>query len=78
MVHSDFCLPVQIYSSPCTRINQDIKFVELQTWKVYEHYVFNQISIKNELGYFNSTFQYVPIIKVIQVMVFYGYAFKIW
>ena len=53
-----------------TRINQDIKFVDIQTWKVYEHYKVNGIGIKNELGYFDSSFKYVPTIKVIQEMIF--------
>ena len=47
-----------------TKINQDIKFVDMQTWKVYEHYEINKKFIKNQLGLFNKTFQYVPIIKV--------------
>ena len=46
-----------------TKINQDIKFVDMQTWKVYEHYKFNKRTIKNQLGFFNSAFQYVPLIN---------------
>ena len=45
-----------------TKINQDITFVDMQKWKVYEHYKINKRTIKNQLGFFNSTFQYVPII----------------
>ena len=45
-----------------TKINQDITFVDMQTWKVYEHYKINKRTIKNQLGFFNSLFQYVPII----------------
>ena len=46
-----------------TKINQDIKFVDMQTWKVYEHYKINKRTIKNQLGFFNSAFQYVPLIN---------------
>ena len=46
-----------------TKINQDIKFVDMQTWKVYEHYKINKRTIKNQLGFFNSVFQYVPLIN---------------
>ena len=46
-----------------TKINQDIKFVDMQTWKVYEHYKINKKTIKNQLGFFNSAFQYVPFIN---------------
>ena len=60
-----------------TRINQDIKFVDIQTWKVYEHYKVNGIGIKNELGYFDSSFKYVPTIKVIQEMIFTSYTIQI-
>ena len=47
----------------CTKINQDIKFVDLETWKVYEHYVINKKKILNELGVFNDDFKYIPIMK---------------
>ena len=46
-----------------TKINQDIKFVDMQTWKVYEHYKINKRTIRNQLGFFNSAFQYVPLIN---------------
>ena len=46
-----------------TRINQDMKFVHVQTWKVYEHYKINNKSISNQLGFFNTSFDYVHITK---------------
>ena len=46
-----------------TKINQDIKFVDMRTWNVYEHYKINKKTIKNQLGFFNSAFQYVPLIN---------------
>ena len=46
-----------------SKINQDIKFVDIQTWTIYEHYKINARTVKNQLGFFNSTFQYVPIIS---------------
>ena len=47
-----------------SKINQDIQFVEMQTWKVYEHYKINERTIKNQLGFFNIAFQYVPLINI--------------
>ena len=35
----------------------------MQTWKVYEHYKINKRTIRNQLGFFNSAFQYVPLIN---------------
>ena len=46
-----------------TRIDQEIIFVNTNSWKVYEHYIINNQKIKNELGFFNSSFHYNPIIK---------------
>ena len=47
-----------------TRIDQEIIFVNTNSWKVYEHYIINNQKIKNELGYFSSSFHYNPIIKM--------------
>ena len=44
-----------------TKINQEIIFVDLETWKVSEHYTINQKKILNQLGYFNDDFKYIPI-----------------
>ena len=46
-----------------TRINQDIKFIDITTWKVYEHYTINREIKINQLGFFSSVYQYRPIIK---------------
>ena len=43
-----------------TKINQDIKFVNREDWKVYEHYKINDKIIMNELGALDDTFQYIP------------------
>ena len=43
-----------------TKINQDIKFVNQEDWKVYEHYKINDKIITNELGVLDDTFQYIP------------------
>ena len=37
--------------------------MDIETWKVYEHYIINNQKIKKELGFFNSSFHYNPIIK---------------
>ena len=52
-----------IKDSP-TKINQDIKFVDIQTWRVYEHYTINKNNITNALGFFNNTFDYIPLTKL--------------
>ena len=46
-----------------TEINQDIKFIDITTWKVYEHYTINGENILNLLGFFDSVFQYQSIMK---------------
>ena len=43
-------------------INQDIKLVHTETWNVYEHYKINGHSTINQLGEFNDSFHYLPII----------------
>ena len=44
-----------------TKINQEVIFVDIETWKVYEHYIINQKKILNQLGSFNNDFKYTPI-----------------
>ena len=44
-----------------TKINQDIKFVDIQTWKVFEHYKINNQKIMNYLGFFNNSLKYIPV-----------------
>ena len=46
-----------------TRINQDIKFIDITTWKVYEHYTINREIKFNQLGFLSSVYQYRTIIK---------------
>ena len=46
-----------------TKINQDFKFVDMQTWRVYEHYGITKKNTKNELGFFDESFNYVSITK---------------
>ena len=50
--------------STIAEINQDIKFINIYTWKVYEHYTINGVNTLNYLGFFNATFQYNSIIKL--------------
>ena len=50
---------IQVVNDLHTKINQDIKFVEMETWKVYEKYEINKINIIRQLGFFNSKFQYI-------------------
>ena len=47
-----------------TEINQDIKFIDINNWKVYEHYSINGENVLNLLGFFDSAFQYQSIIKM--------------
>jgi len=48
-----------------SRINQDIKFVNQEDWKVYERYKINNKIIMNQLGFFDDTFNYKPKLNVI-------------
>ena len=47
-------------SSLPSKINQDIRFVNQEDWKVYEHYKINDKIILNQIGFFDNTFQYIP------------------
>ena len=44
-----------------TKINQNIQFVVVGTWKVYEGYTINGIKIMKQLGFFDVDFHYIPI-----------------
>ena len=46
-----------------SKINQDVKFVNLKSRRVYEHYEINGQIINQQLGYFNLDFEYIPLIK---------------
>ena len=49
-----------MYDIP-SHINQDIKYVDTNTWKVYEHFKINGQNTINQLGFFNDSFHYIPI-----------------
>ena len=57
-----FIKRIQTLNDLSTKINQDIKFVDIQTWKVFEHYKINNQKIMNYLGFFNNSFNYIPVI----------------
>ncbi len=59
-----FADTIKVIEKQPTRIHQNIKFVNMENWTVYEHYKINEKNIMNELGVFNSTFQYVPKLLV--------------
>jgi len=44
-----------------TNINQNIKFVNVENWKVYEHYKINGHKVMNQLGFLTDDLKYVPI-----------------
>ena len=54
---------IEMMGELSTRINQDIKFIDITTWKVYEHYTINREIKINQLGFFSSVYQYRHIIK---------------
>ena len=43
--------------------NMNFKFIDITTWKVYEHYTINGEIKIIQLGFFSSVYQYRPIIK---------------
>ena len=45
--------------SLATKINQNIQFVDVNTWRVYEHYKINKEKIMLELGFFSNNFTYI-------------------
>ena len=50
---------MKVLTNLTTKINQDIKFVNQEDWKVHEHYKINDKIITNELGALDDTFQYI-------------------
>ena len=46
-----------------TRINQDIKFIDMTNWKVFEYYIINGQSKMNLLGFFDSKYQYHEVVE---------------
>ena len=59
-----FADTIEVIDHLPTKINQDIVFVDVETWKVYENYAINDKVIKRQLGFFNNTFKYVPTMKL--------------
>ena len=55
---------IEVIDDLPTKINQDIVFVDVKTWKVYEKYAINKIVIKRQLGFFNNLFEYVRTLKL--------------
>ena len=43
-----------------TEINQEIQFVNTETWEVYEHYTVNNENIQMKLGVFDKNFRFIP------------------
>ena len=43
-----------------TEINQEIQFVNTETWEVYEHYTVNNEKIQTKLGVFDKNFKFIP------------------
>ena len=54
---------IEVIDELPTKINQDIVFVDVKTWKVYENYAINNIVIKRQLGFFNNSLEYVRTMK---------------
>ena len=54
-----FADTIEVIDHLPTKIDQDIVFVDVKTWKVYENYAINKIVIKRQLGFFNNLFEYV-------------------
>ena len=55
---------IEVIEDLPTKINQDIVFVDVKTWKVYENYAINDKVIKHQLGFFNNSFEYVQTMKL--------------
>ena len=59
-----FADTIEVINHLPTNINQDILFVDLKTWKVYENYAINNMVIKRQLGFFNNSLEYVRTMKL--------------
>ena len=46
-----------------SQIDQEILFIDIESWKVFENYKINNKKILNQLGYFNDDFNYVSMIS---------------
>ena len=47
-----------------TNIDQNIHFVDVSNWKVYEHYEINNWRTMRELGVLNSNFHFIPFTNI--------------
>ena len=52
---------VKVIGNLSSRINQDVKFIDTNTGRVYECYKINNRNVMNQLGIFNSSFQYISL-----------------
>ena len=59
-----FADTIEVIDHLPTKIDQDIVFVDVKTWKVYEKYAINKIVIKRQQGFFNNLFEYVRTLKL--------------
>ena len=55
---------VEVIDDLPTKINQNIIFVDVKTWKVYENYAINDKIIKHQLGFFNNSLDYIQTTKL--------------
>ena len=55
---------IEVIDDLPTKINQDIVFVDVKTWKVYENYEINDKVIKHQLGFFSNSLDYVQTMKL--------------
>ena len=53
---------IQVIDDLKIEISKDVRFVDIQTWKVYEYYDINEKSFTRQLGFFNPMFQYISTI----------------
>ena len=56
-----FVEKISIIKDLPTNINQNLKFVNMESWKVYEHYKINGHKVMNQLGFLTDDLRYVPI-----------------
>ena len=54
---------IKIIKNLPTNINQNIKFVDVESWKVYEHYKINGDEIMDQLGFLTDNLKYVTILN---------------
>ena len=59
-----FADTIEVIDHLPTKINQDIIFVDVKTWKVYENYAINDKVIKHQLGFFNNSLEYIQTMKL--------------